>query len=189
MSWREEDRGHATVCWIWQGPLNDRRYGLTKSAYGRIAHRAVWVERNGPVPGDLELDHLCRVRSCVNPGHLELVTHQENCRRGAVARMRPDASELARRRVRAGLSQSQLAERLGVTQSLIHCWERGRASVPDEFDVTTLAWIGGGARPDPVAARRDGVRRLYPQGISTADIAAELGVPAQAVRDDVTLWR
>jgi hypothetical protein len=40
----------------------------------------------GPVPQGLELDHLCRVRGCVNPAHLEPVTMRENARRGAVAR-------------------------------------------------------------------------------------------------------
>jgi hypothetical protein len=36
----------------------------------------------GPIPPNREIDHLCRVRSCVNPAHLEVVTNRENCRRG-----------------------------------------------------------------------------------------------------------
>jgi len=40
----------------------------------------------GPVPDGLELDHLCRVRSCCNPDHLEPVTHKENIRRGFLRR-------------------------------------------------------------------------------------------------------
>jgi len=48
----------------------------------RSAHRLSYETEIGPIPEGLELDHLCRVRSCVNPLHLEPVTHQENVRRG-----------------------------------------------------------------------------------------------------------
>lgn len=37
---------------------------------------------HGPVPAGMELDHMCHDRGCVNPLHLDLVTHQENCKRG-----------------------------------------------------------------------------------------------------------
>lgn len=42
------------------------------------AHRWLYERRNGKVPSGLELDHLCRVRHCVNPDHLEPVTRREN---------------------------------------------------------------------------------------------------------------
>lgn len=58
--------------------VGDGRGGLV------YAHREVWTWVNGPVPEGLELDHLCRVRRCVNPAHLEVVTHAENVRRGTV---------------------------------------------------------------------------------------------------------
>jgi hypothetical protein len=57
--------------------------------YGRIhvkgyplAHRAVYETFVEAVPEGLELDHLCRNTGCVNPDHLEPVTHAENMRRG-----------------------------------------------------------------------------------------------------------
>ena len=58
-------------CVIWPG-------ALSKDGYGQ--HRAVWVKATGnPLPKrPMNLDHLCRNRSCVNPAHLELVTHREN---------------------------------------------------------------------------------------------------------------
>ncbi len=68
-----EDRGYTTPCWIW-------RLNLTSAGYGQ--YRSLYEHHIGPVPDDLELDHLCRVRACVNPGHLEPVTHAENMRRG-----------------------------------------------------------------------------------------------------------
>jgi len=68
-------------CWIWQGPKNNRGYGW----WGRkLAHRRMYESIRGPIPKGLELDHLCRVTACVNPDHLEPVTHAENVRRGTV---------------------------------------------------------------------------------------------------------
>ena len=46
------------------------------------AHRIVYELIKGKIPEGLFIDHLCRVRNCVNPDHLEPVTHEENIRRG-----------------------------------------------------------------------------------------------------------
>lgn len=69
-------------CWLWQGYLE-------KNGYGRLSvgHKRQWAHIHfynlivGPVPDGLELDHLCRNHACVNPAHLEPVTHKENMRR------------------------------------------------------------------------------------------------------------
>ena len=79
-------------CWIWQGGFN------TKSHYGQFsvrgddgqtktlrAHRAVYELLVGPIPEGLTLDHLCMVKACVRPGHLEPVTQRENTRRAVAA--------------------------------------------------------------------------------------------------------
>jgi hypothetical protein len=47
-----------------------------------MAHRAMYAEHMGPIPDGLVLDHLCRVKSCVNPTHLEPVTPLVNFQRG-----------------------------------------------------------------------------------------------------------
>jgi hypothetical protein len=47
------------------------------------AHRAVYLELVGAIPGDHDVDHLCRNKRCVNPDHLEAVPRAENLRRGA----------------------------------------------------------------------------------------------------------
>lgn len=48
----------------------------------KSAHREAYKAFKGEIPDGLELDHLCRVRNCVNPDHLEPVTRLENARRG-----------------------------------------------------------------------------------------------------------
>lgn len=69
-------------CWVWQR-------GRTKNGYGRAAgvytHRLAYELAHGPIPDGTEIDHLCRVRACCNPAHLEAVTHAENVARGARA--------------------------------------------------------------------------------------------------------
>ena len=72
-------------CWLWTGRKNSRGYGQTGGPE-QMAHRTAYVLVVGPIPDGLELDHLCRVRACVKPSHLEPVTHAENCRRAALAR-------------------------------------------------------------------------------------------------------
>jgi hypothetical protein len=74
-------------CWIWMGASNERypgfRYGqFNYKGKSATAHRAAYEMFVGPVPPGLVLDHLCRNPRCVNPDHLEPVTHAENMRRG-----------------------------------------------------------------------------------------------------------
>lgn len=70
-------------CWIWVGCCHKSGYGKTcintKLMY---AHRAVYSMLVAPIPEGLTLDHLCRVRCCVNPSHLEAVTIKVNVLRG-----------------------------------------------------------------------------------------------------------
>jgi len=71
-------------CWLWDGSLRDG-YGLFRvESYGRVtnAHRVAYQLCVGPIPEGLILDHLCRMRQCVNPAHLEPVTNSENIARG-----------------------------------------------------------------------------------------------------------
>lgn len=70
-------------CWLWIGALYQTGYGAVQlDGRMRGAHRAIYELLVGPVPEGLQLDHLCRVRHCVNPTHLEPVTIRENLLRG-----------------------------------------------------------------------------------------------------------
>jgi hypothetical protein len=71
-------------CWEFAGCRIDGGYGRIRDDDGRLmlAHVAMYEAIVGPVPGGLELDHLCRNPPCCRPDHLEPVTHAENVRRG-----------------------------------------------------------------------------------------------------------
>ena len=74
-----------TDCWLWTGAGQGRGYGIFKRKPGAkwsMAHRVAYETLVGPIPQGLCLDHLCRVRNCINPGHLEAVTVRENVLRG-----------------------------------------------------------------------------------------------------------
>lgn len=84
-------------CMLWTGgtsgdPGRGREKGRGHS-YPRMTldgatvavHKAMWIVMNGPIPPRKQLDHLCRNRLCVQPLHLELVTHLENQKRRAAA--------------------------------------------------------------------------------------------------------
>lgn len=70
-------------CWIWVARLNRNGYGrLHHEGFEKMAHRVCYETFVGPIPEGLLLDHRCRNRCCVNPAHLEPVTHQVNTLRG-----------------------------------------------------------------------------------------------------------
>jgi hypothetical protein len=71
-------------CWIWTGAIFPMTgYGeMRVNGKNQGAHRAVYEHFVGKVPQGMWLDHLCRVRCCVNPKHLEPVTPRENTMRG-----------------------------------------------------------------------------------------------------------
>jgi hypothetical protein len=70
-------------CWLWTARISTGGYGAFQIGKRPIsAHVAAWELVHGPIPTGVERDHLCRVRRCVRPDHLEPVTHQENVLRG-----------------------------------------------------------------------------------------------------------
>ena len=78
--WSKVDKTNS--CWLWTAS--------TRRGYGQFvinnkpapAHRFAYEQLVGDIPKGLQIDHLCRVRNCVNPEHLEPVTCRENILRG-----------------------------------------------------------------------------------------------------------
>lgn len=73
---------HLGRCWLWTAAMNPEGYGVFSEC--GAAHRFSYELYVGPVPEGLHIDHLCRVRNCVNPDHLEPVTPAENARRSSI---------------------------------------------------------------------------------------------------------
>lgn len=89
VEWKKLAGTNEKGCWIWHQFIDEVSKGC--NGYGQVSfgnrrnhkvHKLVWEHFNGPVPEGKELDHLCRVRACWNPRHLEAVTHKVNMERG-----------------------------------------------------------------------------------------------------------
>lgn len=69
-------------CWLWMHLVNEGGYPIQKTHDTTIfVHRYMYEHLVGSVSEGFELDHLCRVRNCCNPGHLEPVTPRINQQR------------------------------------------------------------------------------------------------------------
>jgi hypothetical protein len=115
--WTVADTGYSSPCWL--STLWKAENGYARERRGKstgYAHRHAFEQAHGSIPGDVVIDHLCRVRACVNPDHLEAVSCAENVRRGRGTKL--DAAHV--RAIRASTDkQSVLARRFGISQSQV----------------------------------------------------------------------
>ena len=86
-------------CLYWKGRTTYNGYGLFNYDRAAVrAHRYIYEHCVGKIPDGLDIDHLCRNRSCVNPSHLEPVTRKENINRGWRARRSVEAEGYAKQK-------------------------------------------------------------------------------------------
>lgn len=81
--------GDSDTCWEWKGIKAPNGYGrinVKRDKWTSVAaHRWIYEHIHGPIDKSLDMDHLCRNRSCVNPNHLEPVTRSVNIKRGVIS--------------------------------------------------------------------------------------------------------
>jgi hypothetical protein len=104
-----------TGCWEWALRRHKNGYGQTEVKGNALyAHVYYWEKSKGKVPYGFVLDHLCRVRHCVNPDHLEVVTQRENCRRGKATKLTKE--QILEIRAITGKLQREIAADYGINQ-------------------------------------------------------------------------
>lgn len=162
-----------TPCWVWNKVKTPKGYGQTFKEGTTIrlyAHRVFYERAKGPIPKGMQIDHLCRNTSCVNPEHLEVVTAAVNIQRGSRAKLSPEACA----EIRASTATDrELAKVYGVAHSTIGNVRRA------------TSWAEGA---QPVARRRgklnpEMVRRIRASKLPSRDLAAALGVSHTAIND------
>lgn len=116
-----EDAGYTSPCWLWRGHVSRLGYALMHDGgRKRPAHRVMYERENGPISDKLDLDHLCRNPPCVNPDHMEPVSHKENSWRGANSKIDfATAEEIRRLHATGNYSYVTLARRYKLHHSSI----------------------------------------------------------------------
>lgn len=107
----------ASGCWLWSGRVNPiNGYGY----FGpREAHRVVYEKAKGPIPPGHEIDHLCRVRNCVNPNHLEAVLPIVNKRRSTSTKLTIEQAAVIRALTASGRRHKEIAAVFGISRRLV----------------------------------------------------------------------
>lgn len=109
-----------TGCWLWLGGKAGKGYGCSTLNWKHIVVHVFFYEHfKGPVPEGLDLDHLCHIRHCCNPNHLEPVTRAVNIRRGKSTILNEQQVTEIRQKFILGVDQYWLAAQYKVHKGTI----------------------------------------------------------------------
>ena len=151
-----------TGCWLWTGAINAKGYG--RAGRGEMAHRRALRLAGRSVPPGFEVDHRCNVRCCVNPDHLDIVTHAEN-----IARKKyPTTCPRGHRRFSVGADGKRDCMECGRERNAIRYRERN-----PEVQRNGRRWL--------TDDERRGIRALIAQGKSHSQIAPLFNVSVGTV--------
>lgn len=131
--WSRVNREKAKGCWPFTGYIATHGYGhfqFTEDGihYRERAHRFVWFIRHGDIPAGMEICHRCDNPACVNPDHLFLGTHQQNCldsihkgrkRTWGLQKLNAEQVRAIRRRVVQGELQRVIASDFGIAHNTV----------------------------------------------------------------------
>lgn len=116
-----------TGCWEWLLAKAQNGYGRVRvGGVQKAAHRVEYEKIHGTIPDGLEIDHLCRNKGCVNPSHLEAVSHRENEYRKSTTILNRESVREMRRLYEQGEKQTVIAQMYGVSQGHISNVIRGK---------------------------------------------------------------
>lgn len=163
-----------TGCWLWQRGTTEDGYAYFKrNGLNVLAHRYYYQLHIGPIPIGLTLDHLCRVRHCVNPAHLDPVTQLVNTHRGERCKINAGIAKEIRIAIRSGERHKDIAPRYGISKALVHHIATDRVwTVPEAYPETS------GAGFEPATTRLEGadsIQLSYPD--SAESVSQSLASP------------
>ena len=84
-------------CWLWTSAISENGYGLFWDGRTVYAHRYIYQLAVGEIPEGLQIDHLCRIKRCANPKHLEAVSRKESPNLGRGKRVRREGKTHCKR--------------------------------------------------------------------------------------------
>ncbi|SRR6266436_635801 len=124
-----ENKGYATPCWIWLGCIR-KGYGLIANPNyngigGKMISAHVWMYEKikGPVSNKSRTfvpDHLCRIRSCINPDHIEWKSNKENVWIGDLPKLTKQEADQIRILANQSLyKQVEIAEIFSISQTTV----------------------------------------------------------------------
>jgi len=119
-----------TGCWLWTGFIHPSGYGSVRDGKKNdLAHRASYRMFKGFIPAGTEINHLCNNKSCVNPIHLEAVSHQENIEWRGITGKTSKGKKHSKAMLKRNLKGENHPNRKLTNTSVLHIRSSGNSSI------------------------------------------------------------